>query len=94
MDALHDSPVAKAACGTSAPAGGCRSMNETLKRIGLELRRRYHSMLRLPMNWRMIDAIVRLEETEERKARNEGQAAFGDAPPPEGKVVDLQRREG
>lgn len=40
-------------------------MNETLKRIGLELQRRTRHILRQPMNWRMIDVFVRLEETEE-----------------------------
>jgi hypothetical protein len=42
-------------------------MNEMLRQIGLELRRRSQSILRRPMNWRMIDTVVRLEETEEQR---------------------------
>ncbi len=42
-------------------------MNETLKKIGQELRRRYEHVLRSPLNWRMIDAISHLEELEEKK---------------------------
>jgi hypothetical protein len=45
-------------------------MNETLKQLGLELRRRSQAILRRPMNWRMIDTVVRLEETEEQRARD------------------------
>lgn len=45
-------------------------MNETLRQLGLELRRRSQAILRRPMNWRMIDTVVRLEETEEQRARD------------------------
>lgn len=73
-------------------------MNETLKRLGLELRRRYREVLRRPMNWRMIDAMVRLEEIDEQKSRIEGDGQR--RPPPtgavsdqaDGKVIDLQAR--
>ena len=44
-------------------------MNETLKKIGQELRRRYEGVLRSPLNWRMIDAISHLEEIEEDKSK-------------------------
>lgn len=40
-------------------------MNETLTRIGLELRKRSVALLRRPLNWRIIDKLVRLEEVEE-----------------------------
>ncbi|MBX9682203.1 MAG: hypothetical protein K2X41_00290 [Hyphomicrobium sp.] len=40
-----------------------------MKRIGLELQKRYRHMLRRPMSWSLIDAFVRLEETEEEAAR-------------------------
>ncbi len=40
-------------------------MDETLKKIGLELQRIYHSAVRLRMDWRMIDAVSRLQEREE-----------------------------
>jgi hypothetical protein len=45
-------------------------MNETLRQLGQELRRRSQAILRRPMNWRMIDTVVRLEETEEQRARD------------------------
>jgi hypothetical protein len=45
-------------------------MNEILKQLGQELRRRSQAILRRPMNWRMIDTVVRLEETEEQRARD------------------------
>lgn len=40
-----------------------------MKWLQSELRKRYERALRLPMNWRMIDAIVTLEEADERKGR-------------------------
>ena len=40
-------------------------MDETLKKIGLELQRRYYSAVRSRMDWKMIDAVVRLQEREE-----------------------------
>lgn len=40
-----------------------------MKWLQAELRRRYERALRLPMSWRMIDAIVTLEEADERKSR-------------------------
>ncbi len=52
-------------------------MNETLKRIGLELQRRTRHVLRRPMNWRMIDAVVRLEETEEAARDGNADALAG-----------------
>jgi hypothetical protein len=78
-------------------------MNETLKRLGLELRRRYRDALRRPMNWRMIDAFVRLEELDEQKSRDRtGGAAVDANVKPEaagapksnaaGNVIDLQTR--
>jgi hypothetical protein len=68
-------------------------MNETLKRIGLELRRRYQDMLRRPMNWRMIDAFVRLEEVEESKGgkRNLDPRSKSDNPQATDNVVELKR---
>lgn len=56
-------------------------MNETLKRLGYELRRRYREALTWPMNWRMIDALVRLEEIDEQKSRR-GDASAERIPPP------------
>ena len=55
--------------GTTRPNDGLIVMNETMKRIGLELQKRYRHMLRRPMSWSLIDAFVRLEETEEEAAR-------------------------
>lgn len=49
---------------------GSLGMNETLRQLGQELRRRSQAFLRRPMNWRMIDTVVRLEETEEQRARD------------------------
>ena len=49
--------------------GSCYiSMDETLKKIGLELQRRYYSAVQSRMDWRMIDAVARLEEREEAGA--------------------------
>lgn len=56
-------------CGTLQHFVGFFAMNETLRQLGLELRRRSQAILRRPMNWRMIDTVVRLEETEEQRAR-------------------------
>ncbi|MFN0218928.1 MAG: hypothetical protein ACKVP4_08965 [Hyphomicrobium sp.] len=69
-------------------------MNETLKRIGFELRRRYEDVLRRPMNWRLIDAFVRLEEFDEDKARksNAGAERAPDASRSADNVVELKRR--
>jgi hypothetical protein len=39
-------------------------MDETAKRIGIELRHTYRTCLRLPLNWQMIDALVTLEDLE------------------------------
>lgn len=64
-------------------------MNETLKRIGLELRRYYSHVLQLPLNWRMIDAVVKLEEAEEQKAGGSDSEKSDDAE----KVVRLRRRQ-
>jgi hypothetical protein len=43
-------------------------MDETAKKIGVELRYTYRACLRLPLNWRMIDALVTLEGTENQPA--------------------------
>lgn len=40
-------------------------MDETLRKIGMELRRRYESAVRRRMDWPMIDAFARLQEREE-----------------------------
>lgn len=52
-------------------------MNNRMKWLQSELRKRYERALRMPMNWRMIDAIVTLEEADERKSR----APAKDVPP-------------
>lgn len=65
-------------------------MNETLKRIGLELRRYYSHVLHLPLNWRMIDAVVKLEEAEEQKAADGFES---EKPEDAQKVVRLRRRQ-
>lgn len=41
-------------------------MNETLKRLGLELRKLFAGQLRRPLNWRMIDALETLKESESK----------------------------
>ena len=43
-------------------------MNETLKRLGGELRRVFAGQLSRPLNWRMIDRLVSLEEADEKHA--------------------------
>lgn len=40
-------------------------MNFNIARIGNRLRHVYRSVTERPLNWRMIDAFVRLEEREE-----------------------------
>ena len=42
-------------------------MNETLKQIGMELKRFFSGEVRRPLNWRMIDAIETLREAEPRE---------------------------
>lgn len=42
-------------------------MDEAMKKIGVELQRRYQFAVRRLMDWKMIDALVRLEEREEEK---------------------------
>ena len=39
-------------------------MNETLKQIGMQLKRFFSGEVRRPLNWRMIDAIETLREAE------------------------------
>ena len=39
-------------------------MNETLKRLGGALKGYFRGEIRRPLNWRMIDAIETLKETE------------------------------
>ena len=40
-------------------------MDGSLKKIGLELQRHFHTVVRRRLDWRIIDAIERLEEREE-----------------------------
>lgn len=58
-------------------------MNEILKSFGGALHRYYNAVLQRPMPWRMIDALVSLEETCERDATSDpskaGQAKAGQA---------------
>jgi hypothetical protein len=44
-------------------------MNETLKQIGMELKRFFNGEVRRPLNWRMIDAIETLREVESKGDR-------------------------
>lgn len=46
-------------------------MNEILRRLGGELRRKLASSLRRPLNWTMIDALVKIEEEDEAKRRDQ-----------------------
>ena len=45
-------------------------MNETLEKLGQELRRYFAPALRRPMNWHMIDALVKIEEIEEAQLQS------------------------
>ena len=42
-------------------------MNETLKQIGMQLKRFFSGEVRRPLNWRMIDAIETLREAEPKE---------------------------
>jgi hypothetical protein len=56
------------AIATNMALGRYASMNETLKRLGGELRRVFASQLKRPLSWRMIDSLVSLEEKDEKSA--------------------------
>lgn len=57
-------------------------MDETLKRIGLELRRTYHFVIRRHVDWKIIDAVSRLEEREEEDAQHGQPASQAPVRPP------------
>jgi hypothetical protein len=63
-----DMQGAGAAPATNIAYGRYVRMNETLKRIGGELRRVFAAQLSRPLNWRMIDRLVSLEEADEDRA--------------------------
>ena len=56
-------------------------MDETLKKIGLELQRRYVSAVRSRIDWRMIDAVTRLQEREEAEAPSDDSDEIKPCPP-------------
>jgi hypothetical protein len=45
-------------------------MNDILRRLGAELQRKFASSLKRPLNWPMIDALVKIEEEDEAKNRD------------------------
>lgn len=54
-------------------------MDEIVKKIGAELKKSYAYVLRLRMDWRMIDTVARLEEREDSDQND------SDAKPPKHK---------
>ena len=55
-------------------------MNETLKQIGMELKRFFSGEVRRPLNWRMIDTIETLREAEPKEDETKAEIERG-APP-------------
>jgi hypothetical protein len=78
-------------------------MNEIMKNLGAELQRRFGALVRPPMSWRMIDALVTLEEACERREEDKGdttQMGDGGSPPASGQEMmarndhDVARKAG
>ena len=66
------------ASGTLRRRPSSSAMNETLKQIGMELKRFFSGEVRRPLNWRMIDAIETLREAEPNEAEIERGARLED----------------
>jgi hypothetical protein len=52
-------------------------MNKILKSLGAALQRHYSPSITQPMDWRMIDAVMSLEEAEEKLRRESDGVADG-----------------
>ena len=65
-------------------------MHDLLKRIGSELQRKFASSLRRPLNWNMIDALVKIEEMVEAKSERKQK---GDDRSPDEKPNDQVRKQ-
>lgn len=66
-DAAVDCRPAGAAGNFAAGCSVVAFMRKSLEHIGAELRRYYSAIVGRPMSWRMIDALVTLEEADERE---------------------------
>ena len=70
-DSMPCSPNARIgrnfASGTLRRQPSSSAMNETLKQIGMELKRFFSGEVRRPLNWRMIDAIETLRKAEAKE---------------------------
>ena len=53
-------------------------MEQGLKRIGLELQRFYQSAVRSRLDWKMIDAVERLQEREDALLKQRCDPTAGD----------------
>jgi hypothetical protein len=63
-------------------------MDRTFKILGVALRKYYAQMLARPLNWRIIDALVSLEENEEQPV---GKGATSDIAKPGEKMKKVDR---
>ena len=52
-------------------------MNETLKQIGMELKRFFSGEVRRPLNWRMIDAMETLRGAEPKEDETNAEIELG-----------------
>jgi hypothetical protein len=64
-----------------------------MKNLGAELQRRFGALVRRPMSWRMIDALVTLEEACERREEDKGDSTrIGDGDPPPASGHEMMAR--